>query len=252
MTETDRASLSESARTIAPSDIERLKNVTRHAAEFVVNFEIAEKRMDEWERKLYQQEERVQQQLLAIQDSTEELRSIMTEAGAARWRLAAESALSLGERHVEVLKGLAEEQIRLQKERNEHFMRLAKKTFERLDRASEYAIKQIQDSIAAFNPQEMKQIVDKNHQALESTSSYALNSIQKMHQWFHWKSLALATVVTFVASISLGFFVHAEYPWEEHKTAALERSAGEALIKAWPRLSQADKENILGNESGLG
>lgn len=242
---TEKNASLENVLTITPSDVERLKSVTRHAAEFVVNFEIAEKRMDDWERKLYQQEDRVQQQLLAIQESTEELRAIMTEAGAARWRLAAEQALHIGEEHISTLKELSEEQVKLQRERNEHFMRLAKKTFARLDRASEHAIKQIQDAINTFNPQDIKQAVNHSQQILESTSTRALSTIQKLLQWFHWKSFAFATVITFVASISLGLYVHDELPWEEHKQAALQRSAGEALINAWPRLSQEDKENIL-------
>lgn len=245
MTENKTLYASENVRMIAPSDVERLKNVTRHAAEFVVNFEIAEKRMDEWERKLYQQEERVQQQLAYIQEAAEDLRSIMTEAGAARWRFAAEEALGLGQEHVNTLKKLSEEQIKLQRERNEHFMRLAKKTFERLDRASEHAIKNIKESISAFNPTEMKQVADRNREILETTSSHALNSIHKMHQWFHWKSLAFAAAVTLIASISLGLYVNDELPWEEHKQVVLQRSAGEALINAWPTLSQAEKERIL-------
>lgn len=245
MTENEISPLSKTEPMIRASDAERLKNVSRHAAEFVVNFEIAEKRIDEWEQKLYQQEVRVQQQLVAIQEATEELRSIMTEAGAARWRLSAEQALSLGQEHVQTLKALSEEQIKLQRERNEHFMRLAKKTFERLDRASEHAIKNIKESINAFNPSELRQIALQNREILESTSSHALTSIQKLHQWFHWKSLAFAAVVTLVASISIGLYVNDELPWEVHKQAALQRSAGEALINAWPTLSYAEKQRIL-------
>lgn len=238
--------LSETAAPLlVPSDAERLKNVTRHAAEFIANFEVAESKMDEWERKLYQQEERVQQQLKDIHEATEELRSIMTEAGAARWRISAEQALSLGHEHIETLKALSEEQIKLQRERNEHFMRLAKKTFERLDRASEHAIKNIKESIDAFNPVEMKQIADRNREALESTSAHAITAIQKLHQWFHWKSLGLAAALTIFASITLGLYINDELPWEVHEQVALQRNAGEALINAWPTLSQAERESIL-------
>lgn len=243
--EKNTSDVPENVRIITSSDLERLKSVTRHAAEFVVNFEIAEKRMDEWEKQLYQQEERVQQQLAAIQEATEELRSIMTEAGAARWRLAAEQALSIGEQHIETYKELCSEQMKLQQERNEQFMRLAKKTFERLDRASEHAVKSIKDSMSVFNPGEMKHLAEKNREILESTSARAVSTIQKLHQWFHWKSFAFATAVTLVASVSLGLYVNDEFPWEEHKQVALQRSAGEALITAWPNLSQEEKERIL-------
>ena len=98
----------ETMQTVVSSDAERLKNVTRHVAEFIVNFEMAEKKVDEWERMLYQQEERVKQQLQAIYDATDELRAIMTEAGAARWRLSAEQALNQGKEHIVVLKDLSE------------------------------------------------------------------------------------------------------------------------------------------------
>ncbi len=227
------------------SDAERLRSVTRHTAEFIANFEIAERKMDEWEQRLYEQEERVQQQLAAFQEATEELRSIMTEAGAARWRLSAEQALSLGQDHIQTLKELSDEQIKLQRERNEHFMRLAKKTFERLDRASEHAIKHIKETIETFNPTEMRQVAEKHREILESTSSSALTSINKLHQGFHWKSLAFAVVITFLASLSFGLYVQDELPWESHKQVELERNAGQTLINVWPKLSEATKQQIL-------
>lgn len=234
-------------QTVASSDAERLKNVTRHVAEFIVNFEIAEKKMDEWERMLYQQEERVKQQLQAIYDSTDELRAIMTEAGAARWRLSAEQALNQGKEHIVVLKDLSEEQVKLQRERNEHFMRLAKKTFERLDRASEHAIITIKASIDSFNPIEIKQVAEHSRYVLESTSSKAITTIEKLHQWFHWKSLGMALAMTIITSLTLGLYINDELPWERHQEVALQRNAGEALIKAWPRLSQEQRANILGD-----
>lgn len=233
------------ANHVKASDAERLKKVTRHTAEFIANFEIAERKMDEWEQRLYAQEERVQQQLASFQEATEELRSIMTEAGAARWRLAAEQALSIGHEHIQTLKELSDEQIKLQKERNEHFMRLAKKTFERLDRASEHAIKHIKETIETFNPTEMRQVAEKHREILESTSSHAITNINKLHQGFHWKSLAFAVVITLLASVSFGLYVQDELPWESHKQVELERNAGQTLINVWPKLSEATKQQIL-------
>lgn len=230
---------------LSETDVERLKSMSRHAAEFVVNFEMAEKKMDEWELKLYQQEQRVQQQLTAVHEATEELRTIMTEAGAARWRIAAEQALNLGKEHVETLRDLSNDQVRLQKERNEHFMRLAKKTFERLDRASEHAIKKMNESIDAFNPQAMKLAADKSREVLETTSVQALSSIQKLHTRFHWKSVGIALGIALFTSISVGLYTTAELPWEAREKAALQRNAGSALINAWPMLSQNERENIL-------
>lgn len=254
MTESEALSLPPINK-VKTSDAERLKNMTRHTAEFIVNFEIAEKKLDEWEQRLYQQEERVQQQLATIQESTDELRAIMTEAGAARWRLAAEQALSFGKEHIQLLKELSEEQVKMQRERNEHFMRLAKKTFERLDRASEHTIKNIKDAISTFNPTEMRQIAERHREILESTSSHAISSIHKLHKWFHWKSLAFAAVITLFTSVSVGLYVQDELPWESHKQVALQRTAGKALIDIWPELSEATKQQILQRSSeteGLG
>ena len=253
MIDNDTLTLPPSSK-VNTSDAERLRNITRHAAEFIVNFEIAERKMDEWEQRLYQQEERVQQQLAAIQDAADDLRSIMTEAGAARWRIAAEQALNLGEGHLQTLRELSEEQVKMQRDRNEHFMRLAKKTFERLDRASEYAIKNIKETIDTFNPTEMKQVAEKQREIIESTSSHAISSIHKLHQWFHWKSLAFAAIITLFSSICFGLYVQDELPWESHQQVTLERNAGKALMSVWPHLADATKEQILQNNpsEGLG
>lgn len=230
---------------IASSDVERLKNIARHTAEFIANFEIAEKKMDEWEQRLYLQEERVQQQIAAVHAVANEFQSIMTEAGAARWRLSAEQALSLGQGHIDTLKQLSEDQLKRQQERNQQFLLLAKKTFERLDRASEHVINKINLAVDGFNPTAIKHVADKNREVLELTSTKAINKMQQLHQRFHWKGFVLAAAISLVASVTFGLYVNDELPWEMHKQVALQRSAGQALIKAWPTLSEVDREQIL-------
>ena len=227
----------------------QLKDILYRMGEFIAYFEVAESRMFEWKKEIEscftEQQGKIKQQIDEVYRASHALEEITTAVGAARWRLAAEEALKEGKEHLHAFEALCKTQADLQETRNTEFMHLAKKSFERLDRAANHAVYTIKDAVSNCKPEEYKKLADKCREALETTGTNAIQNIKSLYQWFHWKTLAAVTVLTLVFSFSVGFYLNDEMPWETHQQVAMQRSAGKALIDAWPTLSTAEKERIL-------
>lgn len=230
-------------------EVEKVKEILRRMGDFIAYFEVAEEKMNEWQRNMELVMEKhhvlVNDHLIEIRESTEELRNIMTEAGAARWRIAAEAALQQGKDHLRAMDNLGNEYVKSLHASNQEFAEMAKKSFERLDRASSYTIKNISEAISSFRIGEFQRLTDHTCEVVEEASTNAINRLNRLIGWFQWKNIGLAFVITLFVSLTMGLYLTDEMPWEAHSKVAMERHAGEALMKAWPTLSENERRHII-------
>lgn len=228
---------------------DRLKDSLRRMGEFIAYFEVAEERMAEWkkdiEETVQQHQEIVNNQLAELRETAEDLRGIMSEAGVARWRIAAEETLKQGKEHLKLIQAASDNHVKTITENNDTFKKLAHKSFDRLDRASAYTIKNISEAVSSFRITDFQRLTEQSCEIVEETSKSAIGRLRNSVKWFHWKNIGLAVAVAVFASMTIGLYLNDEMPWEIHKQVVAQRNAGQALINAWPTLSQAEQQRII-------
>ncbi len=218
-------------------EVEKLREVLRRMAAW----------KSQVEQNVITQQKNIYDQLQEVHQATEELRTIMSEMGIARWRITAENTLREGKDHLKVLDNLTREHLKSVDASNEQFARMAKKSFDRLDRATAYTIKNVAEAIGSFRIHDFQKLTEQSCDAVENTSNNAVNRLKDLVNWFHWKNLAFAAMITIVTSFAIGMYLNDELPWEIHKQVVMERNAGQALISAWPTLSQKEQQRIIDN-----
>lgn len=233
------------------SETEKFREAIKRIGEYIAYLEQAEQKMVSWQhnidQKIQQHEHWFASQLNDIQIAIGELQGVMTETGIARWRIAAETALKQGSEHLQAIAGATSSHLAALDKRNEDFSKTVQKSFERLDRASAYTIKNISEAISSFRINDFQQFTEHSCQIIENTSRGVIYHLKSMVKWFHWKSLSLAFCLSLLVSIITSIYITGEMPWENHDKVIAQRAAGEALKNAWPLLSDSDKELIIKN-----
>lgn len=230
---------------------EKFKETLKRMSEYIAYLEVAEQKMvsiqAKLDEKIEQHQHRVSDQLKDIQLTINELQGVMSEAGVARWRLAAEETLKSGNEHLKQLEIATEKHLEIFTKNNEEFSKTVHKSFERLDRASAYTIKNISEVISSFRISDFQQFTQQSYEIIEDTSRSVIYHLKTIIKWFHWRNLAMAFGLSFFVSTLTSYYLSGELPWVNHKKMIAQRAAGEALMNAWPTLSDAEKELILKN-----
>ena len=225
------------------------REIAKRMGDFIAQAEVFESHMSVWQKDIehliHANHALIQSQLDEIRETTDELRSVMTETGVARWRIAAEDSLKQGKQHIAALQSLCTTQLQAIEAQNEDFKKVAKTSFDRLDRASAYTIKNISEAISSFRISDFQRLTEQSCDIVAETSNSAISRLKETVKWFHWKNLGLAFTITLFASLTVGLYLNDEMPWEIHKNVVAQRSAGEAVLNAWSSLSQTDREQIL-------
>lgn len=231
----------------------RLKELLRRTGEFIAYFEIAEGKMISWkneiESSLSQHKHQIEDQLDAIKSQCDAMNETMTEVGAARWRIAAEKALSEGEQHREAIKSLSDKFIQQCQKERQLLNQIAKKNIEDIQKTETLITLKINNVIKRLNLKELKELAEHSRDLIEESAHTAVSQHQKLLKQFRLKSMALLFSVVVLSSIGMGLYLNDEMPWEIHKHAKQERMAGKALIHAWPDLPQDVRNRIIRNQS---
>jgi hypothetical protein len=197
--------------------------------DLIANFEGAQANLEAWKREIEGtmrlNQMQLNEQLQQIRSVTEELQSVMTEAGVARWRIAAESALSAGKEHLRAIEAASTDVISKLNDAVQGINLLAKKSFDRLDRASAYTIKHISDAISSFRIGDFQRLADQSREIVEETSTTAIKRLKDTVRWFQWKNIGLALAMTVFATFTIGLYLNDELPWEIHKQVVAQRNA---------------------------
>lgn len=173
------------------------------------------------------------EQLRAIRKTLDDFEAIMTQAGAARWRLQAEHAAREGKEHLKQIEAATKH---LKEEVAQHC--------ESIEEVSGKAVTRIQQSVSAVKPEEFHAIYEQSHRKLLRTAEETMGQVGRVARWFHWEKVILALFVALLTAFSTSLFLIDELPWETHQRAQKERMAGQMLLKAWPSLTQQQKAAI--------
>ncbi len=225
------------------------REVVKRMGNFIAYAEVFENQMGQWqkdiEQRIHANNALIQNQLDELRETAENLRDVMTEAGVARWRIAAEESLKAGKQHIHTLENICEQHQQAIQSYNDEFKKTAKTSFDRLDRASAYTIKNISEAISSFRISDFQRLTEQSCEIVAETSNSAIIRLKETVRWFHWKNLGLALAITLFASLTVGLYLNDEMPWDIHKHVVAQRNAGTALLNAWPSLSQSERQRIL-------
>jgi len=212
-------------------------SLMQQVAELIASYEMAMERVHEREKMLEEHFEAsdkfLDHEIEKVNTLVSDLREIMTEAGAARWRLSAQEALRMGDLQIQNLKKTSDE-----------LKVLLNDSRERFERTSHSTVKTINESIDLFKVDEFKKYVEQSHEEVKKTSGAAIKRINDILRWFQWKNLGLALGLSIISAVVIGLYIDDEWPWELHSKVVKERAAGEALMNAWPHLNQADQQYL--------
>ena len=213
-------------------------------AKFIAMYEQTDDRLSAKQEITQQQiqhfSDEMAQESLKIRQMVAELSEIMTAAGAARWRIAAEQALKQGEEHAKHFELLVNE-----------FRAISEKCAIRLEKISIEAEKRISGLLVNLAIEQDKALVefrkkaDENHNILSKTTNTITGSLKKANQWLNLERMGMAFGAALIASLITGIYINAEWPWESNTSSTSERDIGKALIAAWPTLNAQQKVLII-------
>jgi len=208
--------------------------IEQQVAELIASYEIAMERLVSREKKIEENvelsEHFLNEQLDKINALMADLREVMTEAGAARMRLSIQEALKMGNLQVQEIKRIGEETRTMMRD-----------SCQRFERTSLSTIKNVNEAINAVNLDELKKFVENSYAQIKSHSADAISKISSIFRGFQWKNLIFALSLSLMTSVIIGLYLNAEWPWEIHQTIVKERTAGKAVMNAWPHLSKTDQ-----------
>ncbi|WP_028388944.1 hypothetical protein [Legionella fairfieldensis] len=234
-------------------DLMKLKELLRHTGEFIAYFELAESKMMEWRHDIEQQaqahQHKAQQQLQSLHNELDALQEVLTQAGLARFRLAAEKALQQGEEHLELLHRTSQQLITDIENKHQTLSELMEKNLLQVEQHTLRAIECIDAQLMQYDVQHFRRVASDSCEQVERTATNAIVKSERFLRTFQWRAMIIAIFTTIITAFAIGLYINNEFPWEIHQHAMNEREAGKALIHAWPALSQEEKAKILNNHS---
>lgn len=230
------------AAQLEEKEITQLRNVLYKFGDFIALFERAQEKLALWskliEEKQLTHERIVKERISELHQLLDDMRGIMSEAGAARWRVAAEEALKTGQDHLSTLKQV-----------NEEYLQYSKQSCDRLDQATAWSVKEIAKVISAFDLKQLQILTSESCHEIKKTSRIAIANIASVMKWFQWKNVGIVFSITLTAMMINGLYLNDEWPWETHKQVVAQRRLAVAVVTAWPELSRADQQCILHSKS---
>lgn len=232
------ASRSYGAVQMSGNSAEQMRSLLRQMADFIALYETIEEKLVAreiaLEGKLIAGEKLLAEQLAKIKESFVSFQAIMTDAGAARWRIAAENALKEGGQHIRELQ-----------ETSVQINQALKQGCDAFEKAATDTIAGIAEAGNSFQALGFKEAVAKGCEQVKETSSIGIKRLSKFLKSFHLKSIVLSLTLTMFAVFLTGLYINNEWPWEIHMQASKERHAGQTLLAAWPHLTPAEQQDIL-------
>ena len=240
---------------IEEQDVLKLKELLRRTGEFIAYFELAETKMIEWrqdiEQQALKQQQQFQQQLHALQTEFASFHEILTQAGLARFRIAADNALAQGKEHMLTVARTEQQLLKQVSDHKSDIQNLIDVAISEVNQYACLAIDRIDAQLSQYDAQLFSRIANESCEQVEKSAQGVIAKSRQLLHLFHWRSAALAFLTTLLTAFAVGLYISDEYPWEIHQHAMYERGAGKMLMSAWPNLSFQERAKILGDQGKL-
>lgn len=230
-------------------EIQRVKELLRHTGEFIAYFELVETKMIEWRNEIEEQaknhQTHAQQELQTIRNELEALQEVLTHAGLARFRLAADNALQQGGEHLELLKHTSQDFLDKIAQKHLLFNELTEKSLNKMDEHIANGIQRIEKALGQYDAKHFRLIAHESCDQVERVASKAVIQSTHLVNSFQWRVASITLITSLITVLTFALYMNNELPWETHRHAVNERHAGKVLMKAWPGLTEEEKNKIL-------
>lgn len=225
-------------KTFRSNTPQKLTYLLDHLDTTVEQLQEAARDMAEWK-------EDIAAQINYIEKKIAHFDELISQTGLTRLHMETQAVLSLGQEHVKAVQAAGDAQLQAIKKQHETLQRSTQKSVERLDRAAAYTVKHISDALQSFRISDFQDLTQHNCAVVTQTSASALNRFQGVLRSFQWKSMGAVLATGIFVAMTFGWYLNDELPWESHRQAIAERHAGQALMQAWPSLSQEEQAHIM-------
>lgn len=229
---------------------QHLNKMLQDLANFMALYEQSDDRFkirkEEMDQQLATMRTELQSQIDQIRTILTDMNEIMTAAGVARWRLAAEQTMKLGDEHLASIK-----------EACNVYKKLAEDSVSRLEHISVATEKKINGALHKLTNENSSLVTDFRHKAeqsyqeLEQAASGSISTVKQLLRWLKFDRIATAVIAALLSAFLTSVYVNAEWPWESFHKAERERMIGKSLIAVWPTLTpnkQMELNNLLGRD----
>lgn len=230
-------------------DLLKLKELLRHAGEFIAYFELAENKMIAWRQDIEQQTQDHQQticrQLNQLQEELSALQEVLTQAGLARLRLSAEQTLQQGENLLTLMQKTSQQLLTDISNQQREFNKMLGKNINLIEHHTNQSIARIDCQLNDYDANHFRRIASESCEQVEKVATHAIQKCSRLIHAFEWRPIGLAVIASVAAAFALGLYANNEWPWEMHQHARNEREAGRVLMNVWPRLSPQEKNKFI-------
>ncbi|MDI1351184.1 MAG: hypothetical protein PSV35_00185 [bacterium] len=231
-------------------DLDYLKQLLRHAGEFIAYFDVADQNMLEWRTEIEQKRAELASQTQQIQQEILALKALFGDVGINKFQLTAEKALSQGEAHVHAFKDLSQQLVHTMEQQQIKLNEITKHCISQIEQRTIKSSEVLSAQLAKYDVQQFHRIANESCNNVERAAHNAINKSNKLLDVFQLRFGLFAIITTICTAFLIVLYLSDELPWEMHHKAASERKAGKVLLQAWPNLSQEEKAKIL-NDTGF-
>jgi hypothetical protein len=221
----------------------QLHKMLTDLAQFMALYEQSEDRFkiqkEEMDQAIANFKTEIHSELTEIREAAAEVKEIMDEAGAARWRLAAEQAMKAGAEHLTSIK-----------EATNVYKKLAEDSVTRLEHVSLSTEKRVSNALNHVNEENTEVVEDFRRRSeeiyveLENTTVNTISVLRKMIRWLRFDRIGIAVIAGLLSAFLTSVYVNAEWPWESHAQSTKQRLVGKTILTVWPALSKQKQEEI--------
>lgn len=194
--------------------------------------------LEAWEKaidaKLTTTEQTIDKQLMQIQMVISQFNRALQSTTNQEWQQAAGA-----------VRTESKQQTLLLQETCNELKKATKEIHTRFERTTHQITKSLNTTMQGLHAGELQQLVEDSAAEVKTFATTATSHWDKIVKWFHWKNLGLVFLLSLVVTILVSLYIDDEWPWEAHKTVVKQRLAGQALLSAWPQLTQVDRQQIM-------
>lgn len=227
-------------------DLIKIQELLRRTGEFIAYFELAETKMLEWRQTIEQREAalnaNIEAHFVNLEKMMTTLENAFTQAGVARFRIQSLELLEQGQAHLNAISQVERKLLLKLTAQQRTLHDLSEKSIQQMTTHTHHALLAFDEKLSAMDALNLK--LKNNDAMLEIKTSEPQTIKQSPKKAWHTTFKTIAA--SLLAALAVGLYLTDEYPWEIHQHAKNERTAGQLLKGAWPKLTQLEKEKIAG------